>query len=162
MEAEKMNAPDSLWRPMTQHKTLLTNRPKHIVRAEGCFMINEDGDRILDATAGLWCVNVGHGRKDLAEVAKAQMEKLAYVPPVMTSDPAVELSSKMLGMLGMDKGHVYFTSSGSEANETAFKIVRQYHLQSGNPRKSKIISRHRAYHGNTLACLLYTSPSPRD
>jgi adenosylmethionine-8-amino-7-oxononanoate aminotransferase len=79
MEEQKMNAPDALWRPMTQHKTLLTNRPKHIVRAEGCFMINEAGDRILDSTAGLWCVNVGHGRKELAEVAKAQMEKLAYV-----------------------------------------------------------------------------------
>ncbi len=59
-----------------KHKTLLTNRPKHIVRAEGCFMINEAGDRILDATAGLWCVNVGHGRKELAEVAKTQMENL--------------------------------------------------------------------------------------
>ena len=97
-----MNAPDSLWRPMTQHKPLLTNPPKHIVKAEGCFMINEDGDRILDGTAGLWCVNVGHGRKELAEVAKAQMEKLAYVIPVMTSDPAVELSAKMLKMLSME------------------------------------------------------------
>ena len=67
------------------------------------------------------------------------MEKLAYVIPVMTSDPAVELSAKMLEMLGVDRGHVYFTSSGSEANETAFKIVRQFHLQSGNSRKSKII-----------------------
>ena len=161
MEEQKKNAPDALWRPMTQHKTLLNNRPKHIVRAEGCFMINEDGDRILDATAGLWCVNVGHGRKELAEVAKAQMEKLAYVIPVMTSDPAVELSAKMLEMLGMDKGHVYFTSSGSEANETAFKIVRQYHLQSGNPRKSKIISRHRAYHGNTLATMSATGQAER-
>ena len=161
MEEQKMNAPDALWRPMTQHKTLLTNRPKHIVRAEGCFMINEAGDRILDSTAGLWCVNVGHGRKELAEVAKAQMEKLAYVIPVMTSDPAVELSAKMLEMLGMDKGHVYFTSSGSEANETAFKIVRQYHLQSGNPRKSKIISRYRAYHGNTLATMTATGQAER-
>ena len=75
-------------------------------------MINEDGDRILDGTAGLWCVNVGHGRKELAEVAKTQMEKLAYVIPVMTSDPAVELSAKMLKMLDMETGHVYFTSSG--------------------------------------------------
>ena len=91
MDPQKMNTPDSLWRPMTQHKSLLTNRPKHIVQGDGCFMINEDGDRILDATAGLWCVNVGHGRKELAEVAKNQMEKLAYVIPVMTCDPAVEL-----------------------------------------------------------------------
>ena len=161
METQNMNTPDSLWRPMTQHKMLLKNHPKHIVKAEGCFMINEDGDRILDGTAGLWCVNVGHGRKELAEVAKAQMEKLAYVIPVMTSDPAVELSAKMLEMLGMEKGHVYFTSSGSEANETAFKMVRQYHLQTGNPRKHKIISRHRAYHGNTLATMTATGQAER-
>ena len=161
METQNMNAPDSLWRPMTQHKMLLKNHPKHIVKAEGCFMINEDGDRILDGTAGLWCVNVGHGRKELAEVAKAQMEKLAYVIPVMTSDPAVELSAKMLEKLGMEKGHVYFTSSGSEANETAFKMVRQYHLQTGNPRKHKIISRHRAYHGNTLATMTATGQAER-
>ncbi|MBC8258376.1 MAG: aminotransferase class III-fold pyridoxal phosphate-dependent enzyme [SAR324 cluster bacterium] len=161
METQNMNAPDSLWRPMTQHKMLLANRPKHIVKAEGCFIINEDGDRILDGTAGLWCVNVGHGRKELAEVAKTQMEKLAYVIPVMTSDPAVELSAKMLDMLGMEKGHVYFTSSGSEANETAFKMVRQYHLQTGNPRKHKIISRHRAYHGNTLATMTATGQAER-
>ena len=69
MEEPKMITPDYLWRPMTQHKTLLNNRPKHIVKGEGCFMINEEGNRILDATAGLWCVNVGHGRKALAEVA---------------------------------------------------------------------------------------------
>ena len=59
---------------MTQHKTLLSNRPKHIVKGEGCYIINEDGERILDGTAGLWCVNVGHGRKELAEEAKMQME----------------------------------------------------------------------------------------
>lgn len=161
MEAKNMTPPDALWRPMTQHKTLLTSRPKHIVRAEGCFMFNEDGERILDGTAGLWCVNVGHGRKELAEVAKAQMEKLAYVIPVMTSDPAVELSAKILDMLEMEKGHVYFTSSGSEANETAFKMVRQYHLLTGNPRKHKIISRHRAYHGNTLATMTATGQAER-
>tara|TARA_Y100001970_G_scaffold200459_1_gene243844 strand:+ start:59 stop:1411 length:1353 start_codon:yes stop_codon:yes gene_type:complete len=161
MDPQKMNTPDSLWRPMTQHKSLLTNRPKHIVQGDGCFMINEDGDRILDATAGLWCVNVGHGRKELAEVAKNQMEKLAYVIPVMTCDPAVELSGLMLEMLGMKKGHVYFTSSGSEANETAFKIVRQFHMQTGNHRKTKIISRHRAYHGNTLATMTATGQAER-
>jgi adenosylmethionine-8-amino-7-oxononanoate aminotransferase len=161
METQNLYSPDALWRPMTQHKPLLSNRPKHIVKGEGCYIINEDGDRILDGTAGLWCVNVGHGREELAAVAKEQMEKLAYVIPVMTSDPAVELSAKMLEMLGMEKGHVYFTSSGSEANEAAFKIVRQYHLQAGNPRKHKIISRHRAYHGNTLATMTATGQAER-
>ena len=161
METQNLNSPDALWRPMTQHRTLLSNRPKHIVKGEGCYIINEDGERILDGTAGLWCVNVGHGRKELAEEAKKQMEKLAYVIPIMTSDPAVELSEKMLNMIGMEKGHVYFTSSGSEANEVAFKIVRQYHLQAGNPRKHKIISRHRAYHGNTLATMTATGQAER-
>ena len=96
MQTQNLNSPDALWRPMTQHKTLLSNRPKHIVKGEGCYIINEDGTRILDGTAGLWCVNVGHGRKELAEEAKMQMENLAYVNPTMTSDPAVELSEKML------------------------------------------------------------------
>ncbi len=156
-----LNTPDALWRPMTQHKPLRTNPPKHIVRGEGCYLYNEDGERLLDGIAGLWCVNVGYGRKELAEVSSKQMEKLAYLAPVMTHDPAVDLSEKLLNMLEMEQGHVYFTSSGSEANETAFKISRQYHLQTGNPRKYKIISRHRAYHGNTIAAMTATGQSER-
>ena len=83
METQNMKAPDSLWRPMTQHKMLLQNHPKHIVKAEGCFMINEDGDRILDGTAGLWCVNVGHGRKELADAASKQMMVNNYFKEVI-------------------------------------------------------------------------------
>ncbi len=155
--------PDSLWRPMTQHQ-LFQDKPAHkMVTAKGCYITDQDGKTYLDGLAGLWCVNVGYGRSELAEVAKEQMETMAYLAPVMTHSPAVDLANKLKTMLGLE-GHVYFSSSGSEANEVAFKIARQYHLQSGNPgseRRYKIISRHRAYHGNTMGSMAATGQAER-
>lgn len=152
---------DAVWRPMTQHQGLINVKdPVKMVSAEGCYLTDEQGNQHFDALAGLWCVNVGYGRKELAQVASAQMETLSYLAPTMMHAPAVNLANKLLSLLKVS-GHVYFTSSGSEANETAFKIARQYHLQTGNPSKYKIISRYRAYHGNTMATMTATGQAER-
>jgi adenosylmethionine-8-amino-7-oxononanoate aminotransferase len=154
--------PDHLWRPLTQHQPLRGTTPNRIVSAKGCFLTDQNGNRLLDALAGLWCVNVGYGRTELGEVAARQMTELNYLAPVMTSGPVVDFAEKLRQLLGFDC-HVYFSSSGSEANETAFKIARQYHLQAGNggERRFKIISRYRAYHGATMAAMAATGQAER-
>jgi adenosylmethionine-8-amino-7-oxononanoate aminotransferase len=153
----------TIWHPLTQHKPLRENPPAHIVEADGCYLKARDGTTYLDAVAGIWCVNIGHGRKEVAAVASEQMERLAFLTPTMTHDPGVKLTSKLLDMVGM-QGRVYLSNSGSEANEAAFKIIWQYHAQSGEPggyQRHKIISRYRAYHGNTLGALSATGQAER-
>ena len=148
---------ETLWHPLTQHKNFSKQPPMHMVKGEGCYLTSSEGAVYLDGLAGLWCVNVGYGREELSQVAAEQMSQLAYLAPTMSQKPAILLAQKLLELLGW-KGHVYFTGSGSEANEAAFKIARQYHLQAGDPRRYKIISRHRAYHGNTMAAMAATGP----
>ena len=153
----------ALWHPLTQHKPLADSPPPLMVRGEGCYLEDDQGQRYLDAMAGLWCVNVGYGRRELAETAAAQMMELAYLAPTMTHAPGAQLADKILELLGW-RGRVYFSSSGSEANEVAFKVARQYHQQSGKPgdaTRYKIISRHRAYHGNTLGAMSATGQAER-
>ena len=153
----------ALWHPLTQHKPLADNPPPLIVRGDGCYLEDDQGRRYLDAMAGLWCVNIGYGRSELAETAAAQMTELPYLAPTMTHAPGAQLADKILELLGW-QGRVYFSSSGSEANEVAFKVARQYHLQSGKPggaTRYKIISRHRAYHGNTLGAMSATGQAER-
>ena len=154
---------DSLWHPLTQHKPLPQNPPTHIVKGEGCYLTDHTGRTYLDAVAGLWCVNVGYGRRELADVAAEQMRQLSFLAPTMSHAPAIQLAQKLLDMLKIT-GQVYFSGSGSEANEAAFKVARQYHLQSGEPGgagRYKIISRHRAYHGNTMGALSATGQAER-
>lgn len=143
---------DSLWHPLTQHRGLEARMPREIVSAAGVYLTDADGNRVLDGVSGLWCVNVGYGRAELAEVAREQMEKLCYLPATFIQAPAAQLASKLIEMLGYP-GKVYFTNSGSEANEVAFKVARQYHAQTGSPGRYKIISRYRGYHGNTLGAV---------
>ncbi|MDH4059419.1 MAG: aminotransferase [Aquincola sp.] len=154
--------PDHLWRPLTQHQILKGNTPNRIVSAKGCFLTDQNGNRMLDALAGLWCVNIGYGRREIGEVAARQMTELNYLAPVMTCGPVVDFAAKLQQLLGFDC-HVYFSSSGSEANESAFKIARQYHLQAGNggERRFKIISRYRAYHGATMGAMAATGQAER-
>ena len=158
----KAELPDNLWRPMTQHQSLRGTESSRMVSAEGCFITHESGKRVLDAVAGLWCVNIGYGRSEVADVARDQMAKLNYLAPMMASEPVVNLAEKIQNLLGF-KSHVYLSSSGSEANETGFKIARQYHLQAGKggERRYKIISRYRAYHGNTMGAMAATGQAER-
>ncbi|MBW2279911.1 MAG: aminotransferase class III-fold pyridoxal phosphate-dependent enzyme [Deltaproteobacteria bacterium] len=152
---------ESLWHPLTQHRGLDQSPPLRIESASGCFIVDSEGRRYLDGVSGLWCVNIGHGRSELAEVAREQMERLAYVPLTFSHEPAIRLASKLVDLLGYE-GRVYFSNSGSEANEAAIKIARQYHAQSGAPPgRVKIIARHRGYHGNTLGALSATGQAER-
>ncbi|MFT5694979.1 MAG: taurine-pyruvate aminotransferase [Myxococcota bacterium] len=147
---------ECLWHPLTQHRDIAAAPPRRIDHAKGCYIYDEDGNKWLDAVSGLWCVNVGHGREELAEVAREQMTKLAYSPMTMSHEPAIRLAAKIVDLLGYP-AQVYFTNSGSEANEAAFKMARQYHAQSGSGAgRFKIIARHRGYHGNTMGALSAT------
>jgi taurine-pyruvate aminotransferase len=129
-------------------------------KAEGSWITASDGKRYLDGMAGLWCVNVGYGRQELAEAAYEQLKEMAYFPLTQSHVPAIKLAEKLNKMLG-DEYVIFFSNSGSEANETAFKIVRQYHQQKGEYNRYKIVSRYRGYHGNSMAALAATGQAQR-
>jgi taurine-pyruvate aminotransferase len=131
-----------------------------VTEAKGCWVTDLTGKKYLDAMAGLWCVNVGYGREELAEAAYEQLKKLAYFPLTQSHIPAIQLGEKLNELLG-DEYVIFFSNSGSEANETAFKIARQYHQQRGEYNRYKIISRYRAYHGNSLGALAATGQAQR-
>ena len=143
---------DNVLHPVVAHRQLEAD-PLVIVEGRGSTVIDADGTEYLDAMAGLWCVNIGYGRPELAEVAAAQMRALPYYPHTAMNAPAAALAQRVNGLLGGDN-HVYFVASGSEANEAGFKIARQYmkHEHPGQTRY-KTISRYLGYHGTTLATL---------
>jgi taurine-pyruvate aminotransferase len=151
---------NSLWHPMRQHKGIHADPPRQFVSGDGVYLTDRDGRRVLDGVAGIWCVNVGYGREELADVAREQMARLPYLPGTFTHEPAAALAGKITQMLGY-ASRVYFTNSGSEANEAAFKVARQFHAQTGEPGRYKIIARYRGYHGNTLGALSATGQAER-
>ncbi|MBH0230671.1 aspartate aminotransferase family protein [Halobacillus yeomjeoni] len=127
---------------------------------KGAWVTDINGKKYLDAMAGLWCVNVGYGRTELADAAYEQLKQMAYFPLTQSHVPAVKLAEKLNELLG-DEYVIFFSNSGSEANETAFKIARQYHQQRGEYNRHKIISRYRAYHGNSMGALAATGQAER-
>jgi putrescine aminotransferase len=124
-----------------------------ITRAEGCWLEDSEGERILDGMAGLWCVNVGYGRKELAEAAYHQMMELPYYNTFFktATPPVIELSEKLAEITpdGLEK--VFFASSGSEANDTIVRLVRRYWRVRGEDQRRTFISRVNGYHGSTCA-----------
>ncbi|WP_336978601.1 aspartate aminotransferase family protein [Altererythrobacter fulvus] len=124
-----------------------------VTHAEGCYIHDGDGNRILDGMAGLWCVNVGYGREELVEVAAEQMRELPFYNTFFkTAAPAtVLLAHRIAGLTGGKLQHVFFNSSGSEANDTVFRMVRHYWKLKGEPKRQIFISRWNAYHGSTVA-----------
>jgi len=151
---------ESLWYPMRQHHGSGAAPPRQFVSGDGVYLTDVEGQRVLDGVAGIWCVNVGYGREELADVAREQMARLPYLPGTFTNAPAASLAGKLTEMLDYE-GKVYFTNSGSEANEAAFKVARQYHAQNGSPGRYKFIARYRGYHGNTLGALSATGQAER-
>ncbi len=128
-----------------------------IERAEGCYLWDSDGNRYLDGLAGLFCVNIGHGRTDLAAAAAKQMETLAYTTNWgFAHPPAIEAATMISEVAPGDLSEVFFVSSGSEAVESALKFARNYHLARGDTDRHKVISRNWAYHGTTLGALTVT------
>ena len=124
-----------------------------ITHAEGCYIHDGDGKRILDGMAGLWCVNVGYGREELVEVAAEQMRELPFYNTFFktATPPTVMLAEKIASLTQNRLPHVFFNSSGSEANDTIFRLVRQYWKLKGEPKRKTFISRWNAYHGSTVA-----------
>ena len=151
-----------LWHAAVQHEGLSEQPPLLIERADGCFVWDSEGHRYLDAMAGLWCVNVGYGRKRIADAVYRQMQQLPYYPLTQSHAPAVELAGRLAGLLTKGLGHVFFTNSGSEAVETALKMARQCARQR-NPGQNryKIIARHRGYHGTTMGAASATGQGLR-
>jgi adenosylmethionine-8-amino-7-oxononanoate aminotransferase len=138
--------------PILQHKALEKSQMV-VTGARGSTITDADGTSYLDAMAGLWCVNIGYGRTELAQIAAEQMEQMAYYPHTAMNLPAARLAEQINTLMGGDY-HTYFVNSGSEANEAGFKVARQYakHEFPGQFR-FKTIARHYAYHGTTLATL---------
>jgi taurine-pyruvate aminotransferase len=131
-----------------------------VAESKGSWVTDKDGEKYLDGMAGLWCVNVGYGREELAEAAYEQLKKMAYFPLTQSHEPAIALAEKLNEMLG-DEYVFFFSNSGSEANETAFKIARQYHQQKGEGSRYKIVSRYRGYHGSSAGALAATGQAQR-
>lgn len=145
-----------LWLHFTPMGDKLTEVPI-IVRGEGCYLYDEEGKRYLDGLSCLFCVNVGHGRREIAAAAAAQAEELGFFSNWSAAHPrAVELAARVAALAPGDLNRVFFSTSGSDAVESAIKLARQYHKLSGNPLKTKLIARREAYHGTTLGALSLT------
>jgi adenosylmethionine-8-amino-7-oxononanoate aminotransferase len=128
-----------------------------IVRGEGCYVWDEHGTRYLDGLSALFCVNIGHGRADVAQAGADQARELGFFTTWSYAHPrAIELAAKIASLAPGDLNRVFFTSGGGEAVESAIKLARQYHKLTGNPNKTKLIARQTAYHGTTLGALAAT------
>jgi adenosylmethionine-8-amino-7-oxononanoate aminotransferase len=128
-----------------------------ITRGEGCYVWDADGNRLFDGLSGLFAVQIGHGRHALAEAARRQAETLEYFPIWnYAHPPAIELAERLARLAPGDLERVFFTTSGSEAVESAWKLARQYFRVIGQPLRHKVIARHTTYHGTTLGALAVT------
>ncbi len=149
---QEMNADHHL-QPFTHMKDIKEEGALIIESADGVYLTDVDGNKMLDAMAGLWCVNMGYGNHELAEVAKQQMQQLPYYNIFFKTahPPIAELSALLAEIAPPHLNHTFFTGSGSEANDTVIKLARRYWAVQGKPDKNVIISRTNAYHGSTIA-----------
>ena len=128
-----------------------------IVRGEGCYVWDEHGNRYLDGLSSLFCVNIGHGRGDIAQAGADQAKELGYYNTwSYAHPPAIQLAARVASLAPGDLNRVFFTSGGSEAVESALKLARQYHKLTGKPNKYKLIAREIAYHGTSFGALSAT------
>ena len=137
---------EAFWMPFTANRQFKAS-PRLLAKAEGMHYWTADGRKILDGVAGLWCVNAGHGRREIAEAVHRQLTTLDYAPPFQMGHPAAfELANRLVRLTpGLD--HVFFTNSGSESVDTALKIALAYHRARGEGQRQRLIGRERAYHG---------------
>ena len=141
--------------PFTDPQTILQQGVKVITRGEGVYVWDSAGNKILDGMAGLWCVNVGYGRRELVEAATRQMEILPYYNTFWqtSTPPQIELVEQLASVTPPGLDHFFFTNSGSEANDTIIRLVRHYWKAVGKPSKHVFIGRTLAYHGSTLGAV---------
>ena len=150
-ELRKMDRAHHL-HPFTDHAAMHPSGTHILTGGKGVYLQGEEGT-LLDGLAGLWCVNVGYGRKEIVDAVTKQMTELSFYPSFFnsTTEPAVRLADRLGRMAPGDLNYAVFSNSGSEANETALKIIRQYQILKGKPNRMKILTREYAYHGVTLA-----------
>jgi adenosylmethionine-8-amino-7-oxononanoate aminotransferase len=128
-----------------------------IVRGDGCYVWDEHGNRYLDGLSALFCVNIGHGRHEVAQAGADQARELGFFTTwSYAHPPAIELAARLASLAPGDLNRVFFTSGGGESVETALKVARQYHKLIGHPNKTKVIAREVAYHGTTMGALAAT------
>jgi beta-alanine--pyruvate transaminase len=147
MDAARPNDLETYWMPFTANRQYKAH-PRLVVAAEGMHYTSADGRRILDGTAGLWCVNAGHARPEIAEAVHRQALQLDYAPAFQMGHPLVfEAASRLANLLPGDLDHVFFANSGSEAVDTALKMAIAYHRMRGEGARTRLIGRERGYHG---------------
>jgi len=150
-----------LWMHFTRMGTYAYHEVPIIVRGEGCYVYDEHGKRYLDGLSALYCVNVGHGRVELARAAAEQAKELAfYTNWSYAHPPSIELAARIAELAPGNLNRVFFTSGGSEAVESAWKLAKAYHGARGEAQRHKLISRHLAYHGTSMGALTATGLSP--
>ena len=151
-----------VWHPLFQHQRLEETALAVFESAYGTTLVDAEGNEYLDAYSALWNVNVGYGRQEIADAVYEQIQKLPYYPHSQINVPATMLAEQLAACLPGDLNHVYFSNSGSEANETAIKIARQYGRQTyPGENRYKIISRYRGYHGFTYGAMSATGQARR-
>ncbi|MCB1625920.1 MAG: aminotransferase class III-fold pyridoxal phosphate-dependent enzyme, partial [Pseudomonadales bacterium] len=138
--------------PFTDHKQLADTGARIITHAEGVYIYTSEGQKILDGMAGLWCVALGYGRRELADAAYEQMLSLPYYNNFFqcATPPAIELAGLLAEVTPRQFQHVFFTGSGSEANDTLIRAVRRYWQLLDQPERTVIIARWNGYHGSTI------------
>jgi putrescine aminotransferase len=138
--------------PFTDHKALAAKGARVITKGEGVYVWDSEGNKIFDGMSGLWCVNLGYGRQELVAAAAKQMQELPFYNSFFktTNVPATQLAERIVGLAGERFSHVFYSSSGSESNDTIVRMVRHYWATLGQPDRSVIISRKNAYHGSTM------------
>jgi beta-alanine--pyruvate transaminase len=142
-----MDARDALWMPFTANRAFKKD-PKVVAEAKGMILKDESGNELIDASAGLWCVNAGHGRKQIAEAVAKQIETLDYSSGFQLGTPgAFKVAEKIKDLLPEGFSSVFFTNSGSEAADTALKIALAYHMAKGDARRTLLVGRSKGYHG---------------
>src|ERR671932_323829 len=146
-----------LWMHFTRMGAFDAQDVPIIVRGEGCHVYDQNGSRYLDGLAALFCVNIGHGRADVAQAGADQAKELGFFTNWTYAHPtSIELAARVASLAPGDLNRVFFTSGGSEAVDSALKLCRQYHKLTGNPGRYKVISRKLAYHGTTMGALTAT------
>ena len=150
-EAESLRTMDRehVWHPLMNHSGMEENPLDVVVKARGSTIQDASGKEYIDAMAGLWCVNIGYGRDEVARAAYEQMLELAYYPLTQVNPPAAKLADRLASLLPEGVERVWFVNSGSEAVDTAIKLARAYGRLNGG-RRYKIIARHQGYHGATI------------
>ena len=144
---------DHLIHPLTNHRELHAQGTHVIVEGDGCFLIDSEGRRLLDAIAAMWCVNIGYSRHEVVDAIHEQMKKLPYYCSCWnsTTEPTILLADRLAELAPDKLNHVFFGNSGSEGNEAALKTIRFYNKLTGQSHRKKILGRSYGYHGGTLA-----------